>query len=304
MNRDRAIKRGAWGDSQTQAGMPVSPCNPTEPKSGTGILACDPAGRGGFGWFLCRPIWFLLALTTVLQALYAQSPSVEADQLLRDAQQAHGGASAATQARRIILSGTAQVRTQGGLADRSFTLHAGTRGTYRAEFTAPGFQRIFVNNGEFAYILQDGKRSAARHRDSANQIFPYNPLTGIFQALTRADLEPISTATEEGGAIVVEVLYLDRQPRVPRSRSLQRRYQIRLDPDTLLASSLTLFSNYGLDLVPDEPELVWEYSDYRTVDGMVVPFRVRERTPRSDLVAEYQLESLSASQSEPDLSLP
>ncbi len=144
-------------------------------------------------------------------------------------------------------------------------------------------------------------QTEAQH--TANKLFAFFPLSGIFQTLTSNELQPVRVVSGSGG-VLVEVLYLDSQPRVPRSRSLERRYQLRIDPQTRLVASLTLFSSYNQPLVPDEPEEVFEYSDYRSLEGIPVPFLVRVLTPDGFLLSEYRLQGLEFAQSDPDLSLP
>ena len=203
-----------------------------------------------------------------------------------------------------MLSGTVRSRVPGGgFAQRAFTLHAGGRDAVRAEFSGPGFERVYVTDGELARLSQDGRRKGLPLRGSANKLYPFNPLSGLFRALTESDLQ-LEGLKSEAGALVVEFLYLDRQPRVPRSRSMARRYQVRLDPETLLVSSLTLFTSHSLPLVPDEPRDVYEYSDYRQVEGMQVPFRIRSLTPSGFLLSEFLLDGAEPSNSDPDLELP
>lgn len=241
---------------------------------------------------------------TGAQVTVAQNPEAEARQLLMDSLQAHGGADGAARARQIVLTGTVRSRVAGGgFAERSFRIHAGGRGAFRAEFSADGFTRVYVSDGELARVSQNGKRKGLKLSISANRLFPFFPLNGLFAALTGNELRPLRR-DDSTDVLAAEFAYLDARPHIPRSRSLRRRYRVGVDPESLLVSSMTLFSSYGERFVPEEPAEIVEYTDYRLVDGIPAPFSVRVLLPGGFLESEYLVDLVEFVLDDPDLSLP
>ena len=233
-----------------------------------------------------RPIRGSKLAATVIGALWAgiiplpaqEPPSdPQADRLMRQALQAHGGQGAVSSLGDTVSQGRIRIVRGQGFEESGLLIQEGGFDRLRTVLDGPGERRReYVRDGRFAWWVENGRKRPQTEEHSVNQLVPYNPASGMLLAFLRGRTALQGLGEErQGGRRLhrIGVLLLDSRERRQQGRALDRAYEILIDAQTMLAAELLVASR---DWDRDQPEM-WEryvYSDYREVEGVLAPYRI------------------------------
>lgn len=216
----------------------------------------------------------------------------EAAVVLEDAVESCGGRGVLASLVQTVAEGTATAFLADGPLTSDITIQRQGFLKSRTVSRRPGFVQESVNDGNFAWSVTNGFKQAFTDRSSARRIDPVNPLTGVLRAYALGKTTA-EFAGEEGDGeqrlYRIALLLPDEDPgRLSRGHALQRRYELLVDAHSLLPAELRVAS----DGDPDSSELPerWYYSDYRSVEGALVPFQI-EMEHSGNLLLRIQLTS-------------
>ncbi len=227
-------------------------------------------------------------------------PSAEGVRILTESVQAHGGAE--------LLTALGDTRATGrrwaasGEGDIESTLDIRARGIDQVWIQSSSAQgvRLYVTDGRGGWVVEDGQRKAVSAADASNRPLGLNPVSGFLAAFLRGRLVPrgaewvrATVGTRTGGFYLVDVQVRRRDPSGADPLDRQRDYQLVVDAESYLLAGLRIpiHSRDGR-LEADLEDLV--YDDYRSVEGIVLPFRI-ERIVYGARQSVVELESFQLS---------
>ncbi len=278
------------------------------------LLLCSPrCGRGDRRLGLqktlqrCCDVKILGSFATMVPVVAAffslnlsGQPSAEGVRILTESVQAHGGAE--------LLTALGDTRATGrrwaasGEGDIESTLDIRARGIDQVWIQSSSAQgvRLYVTDGRGGWVVEDGQRKAVSAADASNRPLELNPVSGFLAAFLRGRLVPrgaewvrATVGTRTGGFYLVDVQVRRRDPSGADPLDRQRDYQLVVDAESYLLAGLRIpiHSRDGR-LEADLEDLV--YDDYRSVEGIVLPFRI-ERIVYGARQSVVELESFQLS---------
>lgn len=205
--------------------------------------------------------------------------SGRARRLLLAALKVHGGESAVRALQFVRMRGTWLFVDRGQvIRQEEFGLHAGSCGNLRAHFCGPRGDRQLVAGPGWAWVWCGPDRRALPVWAVRHGLFELNPNLGLFNPYLEGRLRlPWDPRVDETGRATRLCCCLGSPTRSAAGRAVQGLVEVRLEGPSLRVSGLAVFRAANSFLSAPVETLSFSYADFRCVDRLLVPFRIRIR---------------------------
>ncbi|HSR50374.1 MAG TPA: hypothetical protein VLV83_06065 [Acidobacteriota bacterium] len=247
-------------------------------------------------------VFFLVLLFSALTLAASPQQSDLSDVVLEAAVEAHGGVSAISPT--IDATSFGNQTFWAGQETLQRSLRLDTSGAFQMRMTLQAANRtpkVYVSDGRLAWSQEGDRTRSIAERQAANQPNPFNPVTGLLGAYLRNAFEPTYLGLERDGNVPYHRILLQlRDPdssRVAQGRSVDRAYEVLIEDGTFLIAEVSVV---GADWASHHPELWerWQYSDFRQVEGLIVPFFI-EHFHNGVEISQTELSSFTLTQHGP-----